>query len=80
MSGAEQNAAALQGLAQISPIITRYAKVEEIYIEQRREHQAIDLNKDFRAQVVNLYTNILVYQGTIILHSKRNRLGEFIFL
>ncbi|CAG8345569.1 unnamed protein product [Penicillium salamii] len=77
LSGAEQNAAALQGLAQISPIITRYAKVEEIYIEQRREHQAIDLNKDFRAQVVNLYTNILVYQGTIILHSKRNRLVQY---
>ncbi|KAJ5642154.1 hypothetical protein N7490_006154 [Penicillium lividum] len=77
LSGTEQNAAALQGLAQISPIITRYAKVEEIYIEQRRENQAIDLNKDFRTQVVNLYTNILVYQGTIISHNKRNRLVRY---
>ncbi|KAJ5721536.1 uncharacterized protein N7483_009470 [Penicillium malachiteum] len=77
LSGAEQNAAALQGLAQISPIITRYAKVEEIYIEQRQRSQAIDLNKDFRTQVVNLYTTILVYQGTIISHSKRNRLVQY---
>ncbi|KAJ5634581.1 hypothetical protein N7528_002423 [Penicillium herquei] len=77
LSGAEQNAAALQGLAQISPIITRYAKVEEIYIEQQRNQQAIDLNKDFRIQVVNLYTNILVYQGTIIGHSKRSRLAQY---
>ncbi|KAJ5764963.1 hypothetical protein N7520_004522 [Penicillium odoratum] len=77
LSGAEQNAAALQGLAQISPIITRYAKVEEIYIEQRRKNQAIDLKKDFRTQVVNLYTNILVYQGTVISHNKRNRLVQY---
>ncbi|KAJ5724453.1 hypothetical protein N7493_006181 [Penicillium malachiteum] len=77
LSGTEQNAAALQGLAQISPIITRYAKVEEIYIEQRRENQAVDLNKDFRLQVVNLYTSILVYQGAIIAHSKRSRLSQY---
>ncbi len=79
LSGTEQNAAALQGLAQISPIITRYAKVEEIYIEQRRKHQDTNLNKDFRTQVVSLYTNILVYQGAIISHSKRHPIGEFIF-
>ncbi|KAJ5717884.1 hypothetical protein N7488_003530 [Penicillium malachiteum] len=77
LSGAEQNAAAIQGLAQISPIITRYAKVEEIYIEQRQNQQAMDLNKDFRTQVVNLYTNILIYQGTIIEHSKRSRLAQY---
>ncbi|RAK77846.1 uncharacterized protein BO72DRAFT_97339 [Aspergillus fijiensis CBS 313.89] len=79
LSGAEQNAAALQGLAHISPIITRYAKVEEIYMEQRRKHDAITFEKDFRAQVVKLYVGILVYQGTIIAHSKRHRIGEFDF-
>ena len=78
LNGAEQNAAALQGLAQISPILTRYARVEKIYIEQRRKHQDTNLNKDFRTHVVNLYVNILVYQVAIVSHSKRHPISEFI--
>lgn len=77
LNGTEQNAAAMQGLARISPIITRYAKIEEIYIEQRRMNDDIVLNNDFRMHVVNLYTSILVYEGAIILHSKRASIGKF---
>lgn len=78
LSGTEQNAAALEGLAQIFPIITRYAKVEEIYIQQRQKHPDAKLNKDFKVQVVNLYVNILTYQIAVTSHCKRHTISEFI--
>lgn len=77
LDGAEQNAAALEGLGQISPIITRYAKVEELYLEQKQKQPETNLKQDFRAQVVNLYASILVYQVAIISHSKRHSIGKF---
>ncbi|KAL4919648.1 hypothetical protein BDW62DRAFT_199662 [Aspergillus aurantiobrunneus] len=48
LNGIEQNAAAIEGLAQIFPIITRYAKMEEIYIEQRQKYPDTNLNKELK--------------------------------
>ncbi|RAH74903.1 uncharacterized protein BO66DRAFT_69619 [Aspergillus aculeatinus CBS 121060] len=46
-------------------------------MEQRRKNDAVTFEKDFRAQVVKLYVGILVYQGTIIAHSKRHRIVQY---
>ncbi|CAI7573132.1 unnamed protein product [Penicillium pancosmium] len=78
LGGSEQNAAAIEGLAQISPIITRYARVEEIYIEQRQKNQSTILSKDFRAQVVDLYAKILAYQVAIISHCQRHTITQYV--
>lgn len=76
MGGSEQNAAAIEGLAQIAPIITRYARVEEIYIEKRQKNKSTNLSKDFRTQVVDLYAKILAYQVAIISHCQRHTISE----
>ncbi|KAJ5995390.1 hypothetical protein N7481_002367 [Penicillium waksmanii] len=78
LGGPEQNAAAIEGLAQISLIITRYARVEEIYIEQRQQNQSTTLSKDFRTQVVDLYAKILAYQVAIISHCQRQTINKIV--
>ncbi|PYH48700.1 uncharacterized protein BP01DRAFT_110544 [Aspergillus saccharolyticus JOP 1030-1] len=77
LSDTEQNAAALQGLAEIAPLITRYAKVELCYWteNQRKKDTADKFEQDFRALLVELYVKILVYEMSIVAHCRRGRLG-----
>ncbi|KAJ5481902.1 hypothetical protein N7475_000714 [Penicillium sp. IBT 31633x] len=77
LGGAEQNAAALEGLAEISLIITRYAKIEDVYFEQRQKGEDTSLKQDFRSQIVDLDAKILMYQIAIISHSKRRSILQY---
>lgn len=72
-----QNAAALKGLGEISSMVTRYAKIEEIYFERTQRSSDTKLDKEFRALVVDLYVKILMYQVSIASHCKRSRIGKF---
>jgi hypothetical protein len=75
LNGAEQNTAALEGLAQISPLVARYAKIEELYIKHRNDTK---LNKAFRACLTDLYVTILRYQVSVAHHCQRNKFGKFL--
>lgn len=77
LSGSEQNAAALEGLAEISPMVARYAKIEDIYLEQQRKHKdTTKLKTQFKTRLIDLYAKILEYQVSMACHCKRSKLGE----
>lgn len=57
LNDCEQNEAALTGLAQLAPIIARYAEIESIYLHTK----LAALIEHFRESLVVLYTSILKY-------------------
>ena len=57
LNDSAQNAAALEGLALIAPVIARYSEVEMIYLRE----SDVTLKNDFENCLIELYTSILIY-------------------
>ena len=74
MNDSAQNAAALEGLAFIAPVIARYSEVEMIYL---RDSDVI-LKNDFEKCLIELYTSILIYQISTACHCKRSTFTRFL--
>ena len=68
LNDSEQHAAALDGLAQVSPIVARYAEVEVIY--QRKRNTTLE--REFEIGLVDLYAEILKYQISAACHCERS--------
>ncbi|KAF4625153.1 hypothetical protein G7Y89_g13014 [Cudoniella acicularis] len=69
LNDSEQTEAALEGLSEISLIISRYTEVEAIYLMNK---DTTSLKKDFEECLINLYMNVLEYQVVTACHCKSN--------
>ncbi len=77
MGGGQHNitrGAALGGLAQVSPIVARYTKVEVMYIQEKNTR----LEEEFEKGIVSLYTEILKYQVAAACHCRRSTFQRFL--
>ena len=74
LNDSEQYSAALDGLAQISPIVARYTEVEIMYIQGKNT----TLEKEFENGVVDLYVGILKYQVAAACHCKSSTFQRFL--
>ena len=74
LNDSAQNAAALEGLALIAPVIARYSEVEMIYLRE----SDVTLKNDFEKCLIELYTSILIYQISTACHCKRSTFTRFL--
>ena len=74
LNDSEQNEAALDGLAQIAPIVAQYAEIESIYINT----SSTTFTKSFEDCLVDLYVSILKYQVAAGHHCKRSTFVRFL--
>lgn len=73
LNDSEQQSAALDGLAQVSPIVVRYTEIEVMYIQEKDTR----LEKEFEKGLVDLYTEILKYQVTAACHCRSSTFHRF---
>ena len=74
LNDSEQHSAALSGLAQVSPIVARYAEVEVMYVQENNTR----LKEEFEKGVVDVYTEILKYQVSAACHCKSSTFHRFL--
>ena len=74
LNDSEQNAAALDGLAQLAPIVAQYAEIEAIYLNT----SSTTLMKSFEDCLIDLYVHILKYQVAAGCHCKRSTVTRFL--
>lgn len=74
LNDSEQHSAALDGLAQVSPIVARYTEVEVMYIQEKGSR----LEKEFEKCIVDLYAEVLKYQVAAACHCKSSTFQRFL--
>ena len=74
LNDSDQHSAALEGLAQVSPVVARYAEVEVMYIQENNTR----LEKQFEKGMVDLYVAILKHQIAAACHCKSSTFQRFL--
>ncbi len=69
LSESEQNAAAVEGVAKISPLPVQHSQIESFYLSQERQ---VSLKPEFEESLIDPHVKILEYQICMASHCARS--------
>lgn len=75
LNDSEQTEAALDGIAQFSPLLCRYDGIESIYLLNKETTKVI---QEFENCLIDLYVGILEYQVAAACHCKGGSFSKFL--